>query len=638
MPIDTRCPHCQKAYRLKDEFLGRKVKCPNPDCQKPFAVEPAPAEAAAKPRVTPPAPKPKSAADLEREAEALAATMFGEAGPAAPGDTRTVEMACANCDHKWAVPFEKKGKNVICPECNFLQKVPDKKEKKIDWRDPNADRPSMAKGEEVPEDLRKQMSRDVGTGALVEAGVIKEDIEPLPLAVKLQRIAVVLGAVAALAAVVLYFLNSRQAGKEQRFMDEALAEVDKVTDEGMTKGQPPLLKALLLTAAAEHALRNDLPDQRKLAMERFGVARQLLEQQPRSPERDVLLGELAVLIPKFGGDDEQIGKELRLRWQPAGRGAGAQLTAGLGDVQTELLRVLKALNGSDLDLRLSVVRRVTRELAKTNHVELLPDIIGQGFSESELPDAYAHMGLEAHRAGNAAGAKSCADQAKSLANRSPAAQVLCEVTGVTLKPEEKSYSVPPAGPLGYFYRLYGATLNAVNRDTAGALAVATRGGPDQADDKLRALAAVADWAENATEAATKAEAVLTAEGKGKSNAGYALLRLATAAGKAGQTDLADKLVAGIADDGLRAWAKAEAIRAKLDTIKDQKAELSLVEQSTDKGKVRVGQAWVAVLVARHNAAATGDQSAAKAYADWPDGAFKGGGLAGLALGIQDRKK
>ena len=334
MPIDTRCPHCQKAYRLKDEFLGRKVKCPNPECQKPFAV--VPVEAAPKP-----AAAKKPAVTAEQDAEALAAAMFNDnSGPAAPGDTRTVEMACANCDHKWAVPFEKKGKNVICPECNFLQKVPDKKEKKIDWRDPNADRPSMAKGEEVPEDLRKQMSRDVGTGALVEAGVIKEEIEPLPLAVKLQRIAVVLGAVAALAVVVLYFLNSRQAGKEQRFMDEALAEVEKITDEGMTKGQPPLLKALLLTAAAEHALRNDSPDQRKLAAERFGVARQLLEQQPRSPERDVLLGELAVLIPKFGGDDEQIGKELRLRWQPAGRGAGAQLTAGLGDVQTELLRVL----------------------------------------------------------------------------------------------------------------------------------------------------------------------------------------------------------------------------------------------------------------------------------------------------------
>jgi len=632
MPIDTRCPHCQKAYRLKDEFLGRKVKCPNPECQKPFAV--VPVEAAPKP-----AAAKKPAVTAEQDAEALAAAMFNDnSGPAAPGDTRTVEMACANCDHKWAVPFEKKGKNVICPECNFLQKVPDKKEKKIDWRDPNADRPSMAKGEEVPEDLRKQMSRDVGTGALVEAGVIKEEIEPLPLAVKLQRIAVVLGAVAALAVVVLYFLNSRQAGKEQRFMDEALAEVEKITDEGMTKGQPPLLKALLLTAAAEHALRNDSPDQRKLAAERFGVARQLLEQQPRSPERDVLLGELAVLIPKFGGDDEQIGKELRLRWQPAGRGAGAQLTAGLGDVQTELLRVLKALNGSDLDLRLSVVRRASRELAKTNHVELLPDIINQGFSEAEMPDAYAHMGLELHRAGNAAGAKNCADQAKFLANRTPALQVLCEVAGVTLKPEEKPYSVPPAGLLSYFNRMYGATLNAVNKDTNAALAVAIRGGPDQADDKLRALAAVADWAENATEAATKADAVLTNEGKGKSNAGYALLRLATAAGKAGQADLADKLIAAIADDGLKAWAKAEAIRAKLDMIKDQKAELSLVDQTTDKGKVRVGHVWVAVLVARHNAAATGDQSAAKVYADWPDGAFKGAGLAGLAVGIQDRKK
>ena len=277
-------------------------------------------------------------------------------------------------------------------------------------------------------------------------------------------------------------------------------------------------------------------------------------------------------------------------------------------------------------------------MAKTNHVELLPDIINQGFSEAEMPDAYAHMGLELHRAGNAAGAKNCADQAKFLANRTPALQVLYEVAGVTLKPEEKPYSVPPAGLLSYFNRMYGATLNAVNKDTNAALAVAIRGGPDQADDKLRALAAVADWAENATEAATKADAVLTNEGKGKSNAGYALLRLATAAGKAGQADLADKLIAAIADDGLKAWAKAEAIRAKLDMIKDQKAELSLVDQTTDKGKVRVGHVWVAVLVARHNAAATGDQSAAKVYADWPDGAFKGAGLAGLAVGIQDRKK
>jgi hypothetical protein len=485
MPIDTRCPHCQKAYRLKDEFLGRKVKCPNPECQKPFAVEPLPVEAAPKPK--PAAPK-KSAAELEAEAAAL---LNDAPPPNAAADTRTVAMLCASCDHKWEVPFDKKGKNVICPECKFTQKVPDKKEKKIDWRDPNADRPSMAKGEEVPEDLKAQMARDVTFGALEKAGAVKDDVEPVPLTVTLQRIAVVLGVVAAVAFGVLYFMQSRQENKEQQFLDDAVAEVEKVTDEGMAKGQPPLLKAVIMAAAAEHALRNDTPDQRKLALERFGIARQLVEQAPaRTPERDVLLGQFAVLIIKFGGTDEQIGTEVRLRWQPAGRGVGAQLTAGLGDVQTELKRLLVGLNGSDLDFRLSVVRRVTAALEKVKHVELLTEILGQGFSAAEMPEAAAHMGLELHRGGNAAAAKRAAEQAKALmaGNPSPAAQALCEVTGVALDAKEKLYSVPQSGPLAYFNRVYGVILSAANKDIATATAVATRGGADQTDEKLRALA------------------------------------------------------------------------------------------------------------------------------------------------------
>ena len=638
MPIETQCPHCQKAFRLKDEFLGKKVKCPNPACQTPFVVT-ALTEKAPKPK--PAAAPKKSAADVAREAEELAATMFGEAAAPVAEDTRTVDMACASCDHKWTVPFDKRGKFVVCPDCGFRQKVPDKKvEKKIDWRDPNANRPSMAKGEEIPEDLREQMTRNVGGEALVEAGVIVEDVESVPLTVKLQRIAVVLGVVAVVAFGVLYVFQSRREGKEQRFMDDALAEVEKVADDGFAKGEPPLLKAVLMTAAAEHALRNDLPDQRKLAQDRFGIARQLIETQPRSAEREALLGELAVLVTHFGGTDEQVGLEIRYRWRPAGRGAGAQLTAGVADVQTELMRVLVGLKGTDLDFRLSVLRRVTRELAKVKQVELLTEILGQGFSAAEMPEATGHMGLEVRRAGDMAGAKALAEQARQLmvTNPSPAAQVLCEVAGVTLEAKVKLFSVPAAGQLNYYNRMYGATLNAVNNDTAAAVAVATRGTSAQADDKLRALAAVADWSDAPGDAAKAAEPVMTAEARGKSNATFQLVRLAVAAAGAGQMETADKFIAGLSDDGLRSWAKAQTIRAKLGASKEQKAELSLVEPTTEKGKIRVGQVWTALVVARHNAAATGDQSAAKEYAGWSEPAFRGCGLAGLALGIQDRKR
>lgn len=40
MPIETACPACDTAYRLKDEYGGRRVKCPK--CGEPMAVPAAP--------------------------------------------------------------------------------------------------------------------------------------------------------------------------------------------------------------------------------------------------------------------------------------------------------------------------------------------------------------------------------------------------------------------------------------------------------------------------------------------------------------------------------------------------------------------------------------------------------------------
>lgn len=636
MPIDTRCPACQTAFRLKDEFLGKKVKCPKKDCQKPFVVQPV--EPAPKPKAAP-APK-KSAADLEREAEELALAMFGESTAVAVDTSKPVAMVCASCDCKFEVTSDKRGKNVICPECGFRQKVPELKvEKKADWRDPNANRPSLARGEEVPDDLREQQTRQASTRSLEEAGVIKEEVEPLPLAVKLQRIALGLGVLAAIAFGVMYFLQSRSEGKEQKYMDDAVAEAEKVTDDGMTKGQAPLIKAVLMMSAAEFALRNDSPEQRKLAVDRFSAARQLAADQPASAERNAVLGELAALLPKFGGDEEQIGKEFRLRWQPAGRGAGAQLSAGPTDVQTELKRCLAALlqSGAELEFRLFVARRVARELVKGGHADTLLDILPQGFLPNEVPEAYAHIGLILHREGNPAAAKGVAEQARQLmaGNPSFSTQVLCEVAGITLKAEEKAFSVQGGGQLSYNNRMYGAVLNAVNKDANAAVAVASRDG--QPDDKLRALAAVADWADSPADAVAKADAVLTGEGKGKSGARASLHRLAIAAARGGNGDAADRFVAGIEDDGLRAWAKADVVRAKAEAGK-QKADTAQLEPQMEKIKIRAGNAWAAVGVARHNASSTGDQSAAKEYGGWSENTFKAGGLAGLALGLQDRKK
>src|SRR5262249_8202494 len=40
MTIAIRCPHCDKAYNLKDELKGKRVACTNPNCKKVFTITP----------------------------------------------------------------------------------------------------------------------------------------------------------------------------------------------------------------------------------------------------------------------------------------------------------------------------------------------------------------------------------------------------------------------------------------------------------------------------------------------------------------------------------------------------------------------------------------------------------------------
>ena len=55
MPISVSCPFCAKALRVKDEWAGRRAKCPN--CGETFMVEAAPAQSAAGSPVATAAPR-----------------------------------------------------------------------------------------------------------------------------------------------------------------------------------------------------------------------------------------------------------------------------------------------------------------------------------------------------------------------------------------------------------------------------------------------------------------------------------------------------------------------------------------------------------------------------------------------------
>ena len=118
--------------------------------------------------------------------------------------------------------------------------------------------------------------------------------------------------------------------------------------------------------------------------------------------------------------------------------------------------------------------------------------------------------------------------------------------------------------------------------------------------------------------------------KGKGAPAWLLLRLAQLGAQAGLVDRAIRTTEFITDPGLRGQAELAVLRARLTGNKD-KADDGLTAAVTDKTAARA-LAWMAV--ARHNARQNG--SVAKAVEGWEE-PYKTMGLAGLALGLQDKR-
>ena len=233
MAIETQCPHCKKAYRLKDELAGKRVTCGNPDCRKAFTVD-------GRASANGTAPKP---AEPKVDAEATAAAVFGdEPATAAPEDQRKIALTCAVCDHKWDVPWSMQGKNVLCPDCRTRQRVPEQKTGKVDWRDSRAGRPTMARVEELEGVVGTVDVRHVSGETLQEAGVIKEDIEPRP---RWHYVAWAVTALALIGVVTYGVMLLVRSGKEDRrdqFMADAVKDSQETKDAPLTAGRGPAVQ------------------------------------------------------------------------------------------------------------------------------------------------------------------------------------------------------------------------------------------------------------------------------------------------------------------------------------------------------------------------------------------------------------
>lgn len=633
MAIAMNCPACQKAYRLKDELAGKKVACSNAACRKVFAV--------------PAAPKPVAAAV---DAEAMAAAAFGEevADPTA-ADLRTIAMTCISCEHKWAVPWAMQGKNVLCPDCRQRQKVPEQKVvKPADWRSGRGG-PSLAKQPTLDNVVSSGDAGFVSGQALRDAGLGGPVYEDRPLWQKVAVVAVPLALVAAVGLGFMMVSRSRTAGKQEQAMQLALDDLPDPAGTAVPAAEVHLARAAVVLAAAEYAARrpDKTPAELADAVKQFARVRQELDAAAPSTGRDFLFQELAATQPLLGGDAEQVLSGQRIRWVAQGAGtARAKINEKVYDVQGELRQTFAAMQSDtkpvSLDARIQTLLRAARDLAQGGVPNAAEQLVPVLFAATEQPDALAQAGVEAYRATGAV------DRAEALVNGvlptlapgRPASPALVAL-GQLLPTPPAALPMPGlpggAGPIDEATRTAHVTLAVLKKNSAEAVEVAKR--PGRTDGRLRMLAFVAETADDPAPAIAAAADIANGDAQ-KKEGGTApdglWVRLAGLAGRANNAAAVDALAKACAKDDARALARAEGQRY-LWAAAGRPVPESAAEMPADAKDVRLGHLWARLHLARANAAA-GEVRPVTEFEAWGRGAGRPFGLAGQALGQQDRNR
>jgi hypothetical protein len=623
MPISTQCPKCQKLYKLKDELLGKRVSCASASCRTLFEVKP----------YVPPGSKQHPKLDAEAVA---AAALKDEPDPveAVPEDMRKIAMACGVCEFKFEVAWGLQGKNTICPECKHRQKVPEQKaaNQKVDWKNINSKRPTLAKEPEVPDDVWGAKKANVSVGAMKEAGAIKGvEYEPRPLSfwVKIGTLAAVVLAVGI--GGIVYMSKSKQEQSQLELIKDAKGDFDSFKDAGIPPAAAPQFKALNSLALAEYHARLDTANDLKLATQHLGSARQAMIGDARGGDREAILAELMSVTLAFGGDAEQVKGGGKLPWVPIENVKRSGLKQNDTTVVNELKKLFEDLQQfADFDFRLAVLRRLTRELEAKGQGALIAGLVNDGFRSEEQTEASAMVSLELARiANNTAKATEDAEQFKpgesapgeSFPPTVHALWVLTNATGVPKAPAAASGSPSMAS------RMTSLWVKLAQNQPAEALTIAKM--PGNGDERLKAIALVAELLP--AEAVPAALEVLASRPTVPPSV---LARLAKAAGTIGNDDAVEKFVAAIADDGWKAWARGDALRAKIAASPTARADEGSVPPIDDGKKLRAGHAWSKLVLFRHNAKlGLNVTPEAKAL---PAGSLRPFGYLGIVLGTMDK--
>ena len=592
MAIVFNCPQCNQNYRLKDEFAGKTATCKNPKCRHVLQI---------------PFPKEVVLATAPVDVDALAAAAFQDDGVVADaGPQATIAVTCSNCDHAWSVDGVKEGKNVLCPECQKLNRVPlRKKIEKADWRTGSDGRPTLAKRETGTDVAGAINSRDLGTiSGSTAREILKTMEEPEEPGERLKR----LSKRAVLAIVLIgvvggggyYLATLRKTTRMDGSMASALQEI-KDPSSGAKDSK---FHAILLRASAEYRIRSaENKDDADKALEDFRGARNAFQNQAdTSADRHALLAELAVSMVAMLGTNEQVTEGKR---------------HGPETVKKEIRQTLQKLSATEPEIMNDTIRALTRKFVEKQQPSMAVDIAQQLTNPNEVA---GQVGLELVRLNQKAAAE---ELLKKLASAdAPSLQAL------------RAALAKPAGDGPTPNRPGAAEAYALLGDTVKAKATASA--PGKAEEKALALIsagrALADA--NPTEAAEMLEGaarLLGGDARGQLSP-WITVRVCRLLGRVGKADTADTLADTISDPQVKAWAKLEVMRGRLSLLKDQQGHDAWLDEVGDPTK-SAAAAKAREELARHNAAV--DLGYLETVNAWTKGNVRPFGLAGLILGQQD---
>lgn len=404
MAIRFKCQHCRKTLEVKDQLVGKQVKCPV--CKEPVtipAASPPPTPAALSQAVQPvnpagearqpsvaspprapgssndngtrqgvpvsPPPPGKSPAPAKTpnrsgrqtpaelpapsvvDVEALAAEALKEEPPPAEEAKvqKKIDFDCPMCGDPLQLDIELAGKRTQCPLCRNLIQVPKVEvEKPKDWREIGKRKGPIGAIINQPDRPADVMDAadvsKVGRRTLEEVGALPEDTPPIGVLGWIKRVFYTLLIIGALLGGYVGLSALQGIQREQGALKKVLAYLEPEAKLDKT----PEVAATLHLALGEWYAGTKKPGHARKAYHHF-LRAQLQVPSTSKTERDLFLLDLAVLLPELGGNEEEVIAKTHMEW---------------GLIQKELGLTLLAMSSNEA--RLLALREVGSKLLEKN--------------------------------------------------------------------------------------------------------------------------------------------------------------------------------------------------------------------------------------------------------------------------------